>query len=160
MVDIRGTTSPAHYSVTARPNCSLSLTDTLRVYSIIVLFSLSFSFAFLLIGAWPVLFFSGAELIALGYCFYHVLLHAGDFEQLTIDDDKVVIAIHEHGQDKRVEFSGYWTRMVMDCMPDGYCRWLALRSSGREVEFGRHMTSEERLKLAGQLRSMLGGYMT
>lgn len=160
MVDIRGTTSPVHYSVTARPNCSLSPEGTLRVYLVIVLVSLSFSFVFMLIGAWPVLFFCGAELLALGYCFYHVLLHAGDFEQLTIDDDKVVVEIHELGRDSRIELNSYWTRMVLDCMPDGYCRWLALRSSGREVKFGRHLTSEERLKVAGQLRPMLGGFAT
>lgn len=160
MVDIRGTTSPVHYSVTVRPNCSLSPADTLRVFSVIVLISLGFSFVFVLIGAWPVLLFCGAELLALGYCFYHVLMHAGDFEQLTIDNDKVIVDIHELGHDQHVELSGYWTRLVLDSMPDGYCRWLALKSSGREVEFGRHMTSEERLKLAGQLRPRLGGYMT
>ena len=160
MVDIWGTTSSLHYCVTARPNCSLSPTGTLCAFSIIVLISLCLSFGFVLIGAWPVLFFSGAELFALGYCFYHVLRHAGYFEQLTIDDDKVVVEVHELGLDKRVELSGYWTRLVLDCMPDGYCRWLALRSSGREVEFGRHMTSEERLELASQLRPRLGGFMT
>lgn len=160
MVDIRGTTSPVHYSVTVRPNCSLSPAGTLRVFSVIVLISLSFSLVFVLIGAWPVLLFCGAELLALGYCFYHVLIHAGDYEQLTIDDDKVVIEIHELGHDRRVELSGYWTRMVLDCMPNGYCRWMGLRSSGREVEFGRRMTSEERLKLARQLKPILGGYMT
>ncbi len=159
MVEMSGTTSPMHYSVTARPNCSLSPAGTLRVFSVIVLISLSLSFGLVLIGAWPVLLFAGAELLALGYCFYYVLRHAEDYEQLTIDDDKVVVEIHEHGLDRRVELSGYWTRMVLDCMPDGYCRWLALRSSGCEVEFGRHMTSEERLKLARQLRPMLGRFV-
>lgn len=160
MVDISGTTSPVHYSVTVRPNCSLSPTDTLRVFFVIALISLSFSLVFVLIGAWPVLFFAGAELLALGYCFYHVLRHAGDYEQLTIDDDKVVVQIHEQGRDRCVKLSGYWTRLVLDCMPDGYCRWLALRSSGCEVEFGRHMTSDERLKVARQLRPILGGFVT
>lgn len=160
MVDISGTTSPMHYCVTARPNCSLSPSGTLCAYSIIVLISLCFSCIFVFIGAWPVLLFAGIELSALGYCFYHVLCHAGDYEQLTIDDDKVIVKIHEQGQDQRVELSGYWTRMVLECMPDGYCRWLALRSSGREVEFGRHLTSEQRLQVANQLRPMLGGYLT
>jgi uncharacterized membrane protein len=160
MVDIWGTTSSVHYCVTARPNCSLSPSGTLRAFIIIVLISLSFSFGFMLIGAWPVLFFSGAELFALGYCFYYVLLHGGDFEKLTIDDDKVIVDIHEPGHDSHIELSGYWTRLVLDCMPDGYCRWLALRSSDREIKFGRFMTSEERLELAHQLQPRLGGYMT
>ncbi len=160
MVEMSGTTSPMHYSVIAKPNCSLSPAGTLRVFSVIALISLSFSLVFVLIGAWPVLFFAGAELLALGCCFYHVLRHAGDYEQLTIDDDKVVVEIHEQGRDRRVELSGYWTRMVLGCMSDGYCRRLALRSGGREVEFGRHMTGDERLKLARQLRPILGRFMT
>jgi uncharacterized membrane protein len=160
MVDICGTASSVHYSVTARPNCSLSPAGTLCVFTIIVLISLSLSFSLLLIGAWPVLPFAVTELIALGYCFYHVLRHSGDFERLTMDDDKVIVEIHEPGQDKRTELNGYWAKMVIDCMPDGYCRRLALRSHGREVEFGRHMTSEERLQLVDQLKPRLGGFVS
>lgn len=159
MVDIRGTRSPPHYSVTARPNCSLSPSSTLRAFLIIVLISLSFSFVFAFMGAWPVLLFAAAELLVLGYCFYHVLQHAGDFEQLTIDDDKLIVDVHELGHDSHVELSGYWTRLVLDYMPDGDCLWLKFRSSGREIKFGRHMTSDERLELARQLKPMLGGYM-
>lgn len=160
MVDISGTTSSVLYSVTARPNCSLSLVGTLCVFSIIALISLILTFVFVLIGAWPVLPFAGAELVALGYSFYHVLHHASDFERLTIDDDKIIVEMHELGLDKRIELSGYWARVVLDCMPDGYCQRLALRSHGREIEFGRHMTSEERLKLAQQLKPRLGGFMS
>jgi len=160
MVDICGTASSERYSVTARPNCSLSPTGTLYVFSIIALISLSLSFSLLFIGAWPILLFAVPEIIALGYCFYDVLRHSGDFERLTMDNDKVIVEIHELTQDKRIELSGYWARMVIDCMPDGYCRRLALRSHGREVEFGRLMTSEERLKLADQLKTRLGGFMS
>ena len=160
MVDICGTASSVHYSVTARPNCSLSPAGTLCVFSIIVLISLSLSFSFLLIGAWPVLPFTVTELFALGYCFYHVLRHSEDFERLNMDDDKVTVETHELGQDKRTELSGYWAKIVLDCMPDGYCRRLALRSHGREVEFGRHMTSEERLQLVDQLKPRLGGFVS
>lgn len=158
MVDISDVASSVHYSITARPNCSLSPADTLCVFSIIALITLIFSFGFVLIGAWPVLPFAGAELLALGYCFNHIWRHAGDFERLTIDDDKVIVETHEPGHDKRIELSGYWARLVLDCVPDGYCRRLALRSHGREVEFGHHMTSEERLSLALQLKPRLGGY--
>lgn len=159
MVDIKGTTSPLHYSVTARPNCSLSPASTLRAFFVIVLISLSFSFVFVLIGAWPVLLFAGIELAVLGYCFYVVWQHASDFEQLTIDEDKLIVDVHELGHDSHVELSGYWTRLVLDYMPDGDCRLLKFRSSDREIKFGRHMTSDERIEVARQLKPMLGGYM-
>ncbi len=159
MINISGVASSGHYTVIARPNCSLSPAATLLVFSIISFISLVIAFTFLLMGAWPVLPFAGAELLALGYCFYHILLHSGDYESLSIDDDKVIVETHELKQDKRIELSGYWSRVVLDCMPNGYCRRLALRSHGREVEFGHHMTSEERLNLARQLKPRLGGFL-
>lgn len=158
MVDISGTAASVHYSITARPNCSLSSVGTLSVFSIITLITLFFSLAFVLKGAWPVLPFAGTELLTLGFCFYHVRRHTSDFERLTIDDDKVIVETHEPGHDKRIELNSYWARLVLDCMPDGHCRRLTLLSHGREVEFGRHMTSEERLSLALQLKPRLGGY--
>ncbi|MEO6118079.1 MAG: DUF2244 domain-containing protein [Methylotenera sp.] len=159
MINISSVASSGHYAVIARPNCSLSPAGTLLVFSIISLISLIIAFAFLLIGAWPVLPFAGAELLALGYCFYHTLLHSGDFERLSIDDDKVIVESHEPSQDKRIELSSYWSRVVLDCLPNGYCSRLALRSKGHEVEFGRLMTSEERLNVAGQLKLRLGGFL-
>ncbi len=159
MINISGVASSGHYTVIARPNCSLSPAATLVVFSIISFISLVISFIFLFMGAWPVLPFAGAELLALGYSFYHILLHSNDYESLSIEDDKVIVETHEPKHDVHIELSGYWSRVVLDCMPDGYCRRLALRSHGREVVFGRHMTSEERLDLACQLTPRLGGFL-
>lgn len=158
MLDVSDSTSSVHYSITARPNCSLSWGGTLCAFSIIALVTLLFACGFALIGAWPVLPFVAAELVAFSLCFLHVLRHARDFERLTIDDDKVVVETHTLDIDMHVELNGYWARVVLDCMPDGYCRRLALRSHGREVEFGRHLSSEERLALGGQLKLRLGGF--
>lgn len=160
MVSNSGVVSPVYYSITARPNCSLSPLATLCVFSVITLLTLSLSLSFLLIGAWPVLLFAGLELLVLAICFSHVWSHAGDFERLTMDDGKVIIETHEPGSDQHIELSGYWASLVLDCMSNGYCRRLALRSHGREVEFGRHMSSEERLNLALQLKPRLGGFLS
>ncbi|MES2637704.1 MAG: DUF2244 domain-containing protein [Pseudomonadota bacterium] len=160
MINISSVASSGHYAVVARPNCSLSPASTLLVFSIISLISLFIAFSFLLSGAWPILPFAGAELLALGYAFYHTLLHSSDFERLSIAEDKVIVESHEPNKDKRIEFNSYWTRVVLDCLPDGYCKRLTLRSKGHEVEFGRLMTSEERLNVAGQLKLRLGGFLT
>lgn len=159
MVDVCGSTSSVHYSITTRPNCSLSPEGTVRVFSVVTLVTLLFAFGCLLLGAWPVLPFAGAELVGLFLCFRHVWRHAGDYERLTMDDDKVVLETHQPGRDQHVELSGYWGQILMECMPDGYCERLALRSHGREIEFGRFLTSEERLELGQKLKSRLGGFM-
>ena len=158
MVDVTGTTSAEHYSITARPNCSLSPGGTLCLFFLIAAVVLVFSSIFALIGAWLVLPFVLVELLGFSLCFLHVWRHARDYERLTIDDDKVIVETHAPGYDRQVELSGYWARVVLECRSDGYCRRLALRSYGKEVEFGHHLSSEERLMLATHLRSRLGGY--
>jgi uncharacterized membrane protein len=44
----------------------------------------------------------------------------------------------------------------MECMADGGCSRLALRSHGREIEFGSFLNSDERLHFGRQLTSRLG----
>ena len=160
MLDISGAISSVHCSITARPNCSLTPKQTLLVFCIICLVTFLLALGFVIIGAWPILLFSSMELLAIGYCFYHTLRHASDYERLTIDDDKVVVETHEPGHDQRFELSGYWSRVVLDCLPNGYCRHLILRSHGREIEFGRYISSEERLDLARLLKPRLGGFLS
>lgn len=160
MVDVSGSASSLHYSITARPNCSLSPEETLCVFFVVSLTTLIFAFSFVLIGAWPVLPFAGVELLVLGFCFYRVWRHSHDFERLILEDGKVIVETHEPGCDKHFELNGYWARMVVDYTPDGSCQRLALRSHGREVEFGRHLSSSERLDVARQLKPRLGGFMT
>lgn len=156
MVDVSGTTSSAHYSITARPNCSLSAASTLCVFSIIAFVTLGISLSFALLGAWLVLPFAGIELVVLWLCFRHVWRHVHDFERLVIDNDKVIVDMHDPQSDCHIELNSYWAQVVMDMLPDGECRRLALRSHGKEIEFGRLLNSRERLDLGLNLKARLG----
>lgn len=159
MVDVCGSTSSVHYSITGRPNCSLSPAGSLCVFFMIALVTLLVAFTFFIMGAWPVVPFAGAELVAFYLCLRHVWVHASDYERLTIDHDRVVVEKHGPGLDQQIELSGYWARVIMDCKPDGYCRRLALRSHGKEIEFGHFLSSEERLNVGRLLESRLGGFL-
>lgn len=160
MLNISGAISSVHCSITARPNCSLTPKQTLVVFCIIAILTLLLAIAFVIIGAWPILLFSVMELVALAYCFEHILRHASDYERLTIDADTVIVETHEPDHDERFELNGYWLRIVLDCLPNGYCRHLILKSHGREIEFGRYISSEERLNLARLLKPRLGGFLS
>lgn len=149
-----------HCSITGRPNCSLSPAASRCAFFLIALATLSVAFGFFLIGAWMVLPFAGAELLVLYGCLHYVWLHASDYERLTIDDDKILVEKHAPGLDMQVEFNSYWARVILDCLPNGYCRRLALRSHGKEIEFGRFLSSEERLDVGRLLKSRLGGFLT
>lgn len=156
MVDVSGTTSSVHYSITARPNCSLSPAGTLCVFFIVAFFTLLIAIGFALLGAWLVLPFAGLELAVLWLCFRHIWRHVHDYERLVIDHDKVIVDKHELKSDSHVELNSHWAQVVMDMMPDGECRRLALRSHGREVEFGRLLNGHERLDLGLHLKSRMG----
>ncbi|MGJ0535108.1 MAG: DUF2244 domain-containing protein [Methylocystis sp.] len=160
MVDVCGSTSSVHYSITARPNCSLSPAGTLCAFFIITFVTLTIASGFTLLGAWPVLPFAGIELLILWLCFRHIWRHVHDYERLTIDDHKVIVEKHDPKCDSHIELNGYWAQVVMEYMPDGECRRLALRSHGKEIEFGRLLNSEERLNLGRQLQSRLGHSQT
>ncbi len=158
MLDVSNTAASEHYSITARPNCSLPPAACACVFSFIAFISLSVALVFTMLGAWPVLFFSGLELLGLGWGFGYTCRHAGDYERLTIDDGKIVVERHDPDHDYLWELSCYWACVVMDCQPDGGCRRLALRSHGREIEFGNFLSGKERYDIGKQLKSRFGGF--
>jgi uncharacterized membrane protein len=81
--------------------------------------------------------------------------HAGDFESIAIKDDHVLVERWETGQVSRYEFNRYWAQVVVSHSASGGKSVLALRSHGREVEFGQHLTEEQRDALARKLRQQL-----
>ncbi len=160
MVDVSGTASSEHYSITARPNSSLTPAGALCVVILISLFTLAVATVCALIGAWPVLIFAFIELYVVYCCFNQYLRHAWDYEQLTIDGDKVEVVRHELGHDDmQVNLNSFLANVVMECDPDGSCRRLSLVSNGREVEFGRLMSCDERMILGKQLKPRFKGFL-
>jgi uncharacterized membrane protein len=127
------------------------------VVTIIASFSLLIGLGFFLIGAWPVLPFTGLEVLAVALAFHHVHRHAGDYESLTIEGDSLAIEKHDCNHDSRTVFNRYWAQVLLRQRPSGD-HALLLRSHSREVEFGRRFLSDEqRLMLARQLRACVGG---
>jgi uncharacterized membrane protein len=85
--------------------------------------------------------------------FRYVDLHAADYECLEINGDRVRIEIREGKAVRRVELNRHWAQVVRRDA-SGRPR-LALRSHGREVEFGRHLTNAERERVARELLRQL-----
>jgi len=159
MVDIVGAASSAHYCVTIRPNCSFPaaghfyfLALTLPVYSFIAV-------GFTLLGAWPVVPFFLLALATLAHACYQMQRHAGDFERITIDDDKMILETHDPKSDEHYEFNCYWAKVILyeEEGISGHC-FLALRSHGREVPFGRLLSDDERAMVGRELQIHLSGF--
>ncbi len=145
----------ANYSITAKPNCSLTPRQKIWVFVAVAIFPLVVSTGFFIAGAWMVLPFAGFELLGLGLAFYLMHCHAEDYESITITGDSLAVERREYKTISRMVFQCYWARVILRDAPGGEQK-LWLRSHGREVEFGRYMNNEARLILAGQLKRRTG----
>lgn len=147
--------SVVDYKIVARPNCSLTPSGRVGVVAILAIFSLTVAIGFGLAGAWMVFPFAGLELLALAYAFYYINCHAGDYESITIDGDRIAIEQHSYKKSNQVVFHRYWAQVLLREAPGGE-QSLWLRSHGREVEVGRYMSNDQRLALAEQLQKRTG----
>lgn len=142
--------------IVARPNQSMSSTGMLGLLAVIAFFSILISIAFGLLGAWLVLPFAGLELLALGYAFYYVHCHSGDYESITIDGDRLAVEKRDYKQVSQVVLNRHWARVSLRELPGGE-QSLLLRAHGKEIEFGRHfLNNEQRQALAQQLKKSVG----
>ncbi len=143
----------ADHVFVARRNNSLSSTDRMWIFGCVCAFSTSIALAFAAFGAWPVMPFTGLEMAVLYAAFRYVDRHASDYEIIEIRGDRVRIETRVGSQVHSVEFNRHWAQLVTS---DGSGEpRLALRSHGREVEFGRHLTSKDRERVARELRQQL-----
>lgn len=146
----------AHYSITLRPNNSISGRGRLIVVGVLAFMSLAVAIAFGLIGAWMVLPFAGLELAALAYAFYYMHCHVNDFESITIEGDTLKVVQYSYSQQKEFSFNRYWVKVITKVLPCGD-ELLFLSAHGKEIEFGgRYMNNEQRLVLAQQLKQYVG----
>ena len=148
-----GIAGAAGYSLVARRNNSLTSTGRLIVFAFIFVVSVGIALAFAVLGAWLILPFAGLEMLVLYLAFRYVDRHAGDYERIAIDGDRVELEFCDGGVTRRHELNRRWAQLVMS----GDGRRLALRSHGREFEVGRYLNAEQRQKTARQLQQQLHG---
>ena len=141
------------YSLIARRHCSLQGAERWRAFWIVALVSGLIATGFASIGAWPILPFTGLELLALYIAFRRLSSDAGDYEQVTIHGDRLIVEAHTRGRLQRFESNRYWTQVVV--RKDVRSCQVALRSHGREIEFGTLLSEGGRLAAARQLQDLL-----
>lgn len=137
----------------ARRNNSLSSTGRWWIFRFILAFSTAIALGFVAIGAWPVMPFTGLEMVVLYAAFRYIDRHASDYEILKISGDRVRIETRVGSQVKCVEFNRQWAQLVTNDR-SGAPR-LALRSHGREFAFGSHLGGADLERVARELRQHL-----
>lgn len=143
------------YKIIARPNNSLSSEGAMKLMAILGVIALVVAIAFTHIGAWLVLPFAGLELLAFALAFYHIRVHAADFESITIDGDTVLIEKKSSRTTSAEVFQRYWTQVSVKESVGGK-NALMIGSHGKEVEFGKYfIDDEQRIVLMRELKKKL-----
>jgi uncharacterized membrane protein len=95
------------------------------------------------------------EILAFALAFYHVRVHASDFESITIDGDEVLVERKYSRQFTSDVFHRYWTQVTVKESVGGKSA-LMIGSHGKEVEFGKHfIDDEQRIALMRELKKKL-----
>jgi uncharacterized membrane protein len=145
----------ADFTLVARRNNSLSSGGRFLVLGSLAVVILAISLGFALNGAWLVFPFAGLDLLVVYLAFRYVERRAGDYECIAFRDDNIVIESQNKGKTDRFEFNRQWVQVTFIEAQGGDRGRLLLRSHGKEVAFGNHLTGEQRAAVARRLKEHL-----
>jgi uncharacterized membrane protein len=142
----------AEFTFVARRNNSLSSGGRFLVLGSLAVVILAISLGFALNGAWLVFPFAGLDILVVYLAFRYVEQRAGDYECLAFNDDNIVVERQCKGKTERFEFNRHWVQFVFIEAQGGERGRLLLRSHGKEVAFGIHLTGERLAAVARRLK--------
>lgn len=155
-VEEQSPTGQSEKRIVLRPNGSLDMYGARLLIGGLSITLVIVACYFAVIGCWVVVPFIAAVLIGTVYCLLHSLRQNSAFEVITVDKDRLRIAIGGQGTASHCEFQRYWANVnLVRSKLKGYPSRLAIRSHGREIEIGRFLMESERRDLALRLTGLL-----
>lgn len=145
----------AEFTFVARRNNSLSSGGRLLVVGSLAAVIFAIALGFALNGAWLVFPFAGLDILVVYLVFRYVEQRAGDYECISFHDDKIVIESRRKAKTDSFEFNRHWIQISFVESRGAQSGRLLLRSHGKEVEFGDHLTDEQRAAVARRLKEHL-----
>lgn len=138
------------FSLTLKRNCSTTPAALASVFVALALVVLAIAAGFAAVGAWLVLPFAGLEVVLLGAAFVVHARRAADYERFELREGRLTVEVVEaqHRRSFAVDAHGARVQVEKDRA------WL--RCSGQqELEIGRHLDVEARLRFAAELTRRL-----
>ncbi|RKP49529.1 DUF2244 domain-containing protein [Trinickia fusca] len=133
-------------------NCSVSPRQFVCFYASLALFSLAIALLLVVRGAWPVLPFTGIELLVVGIAFVIHARHAVDYERIRLFPNRLVIERVSAERLTQFEFNPRWVRVEWGTsLRDP----VKLVSRGETVAVGQHLAQYRRAQFANELRMWL-----
>ncbi|MDY0872078.1 DUF2244 domain-containing protein [Dongia rigui] len=115
----------------------------------------AYAMTFLIIGAWPIFGFIGAEWLLFWYLFSRHFRGDRRAERLRLFQDRLVVErIDAKGRFQAFSLQPYWLQVVLARAAD-VDNALYLRSHGKQIEIGAFLSEPERRDFAGELTRIL-----
>jgi uncharacterized membrane protein len=133
-------------------NCSVSPRQFVLFYASLAMSSLVIAGLVVIRGAWPVLPFTGIELLVVGVAFLIHARHTIDYERIRLYPNRLVIEQMSAQRLTQYEFNPRWVRVEHGASPRDP---IKIVSRGQAVVVGMHLPHYRRASFAGELRSAL-----
>jgi uncharacterized membrane protein len=139
----------AGFSLTLKRNCSISPAGLAGVFAALALVVLAIGAGFAIAGAWLVLPFAGLEVLLLGAAYVLYARRAADYERIVLDSGRLMVEVGEAQRTLRYEMEA---RRVSVCLEE---ERVLLRGAREQLELGRHLDADTRMRFAAELQKRL-----
>jgi uncharacterized membrane protein len=147
---------PELFSALLTPHRSLNRTGFLLVMAFVSFVSFAAGFAFLLMGAWPVLGFFGLDVLAIYWAFRINFRRARATEEISVTPSELrVRRISHRGQVVEFVLNPLWVRLDQKTHAEFGIEKLYLVSRGRHVAIASFLGAEEKASFAKALTAAL-----
>jgi uncharacterized membrane protein len=137
------------------PNRSLSNTGFYVVMGIVTVVNVLSAIYYFILGAWPIIFFAGADILAVWLAFHLSYRQGRHHERLIMTHDELwVCRVLPSGHETRWRLQPFWTSLTMK-RPADHDSQLQLISHGRRLIVGSFLSPAERGELADALDAAL-----
>ncbi|MDB5656081.1 MAG: hypothetical protein JWQ94_3694 [Tardiphaga sp.] len=147
---------PELFSALLRPHRALSRTGFFVLMGFVCTISFIAGFAFLMMGAWPVLGFFGLDALAIWWAF-HVNIRRGDAtEEITVTPSQIrVRRVSHRGHISEWVLNPLWAQLEQVSHPEFGIEQLFLVSRGRRISIARFLGAEEKASFVKALIAAL-----
>jgi uncharacterized membrane protein len=139
------------------PNCSLTQRTAALFFAGLCVFCLTLAALLALKGMWPILPFSGLEMLLVGWALHASLARRYRSEIITLTDSDVSVESRDRAHCHLTVFQRHWAQVKLRCPASRlHPSRLTIESHGRQCELGSFLTDEERYGLAVRLQRLIG----
>jgi len=142
------------------PNRSLTNDGFKRVLALVIGVNLMNAFIYFTVGAWPVAFFCGVDILIVWIAFKISYAQGRKHERVMLTDEALWISrVLPSGHETRWKLSPYWAKISIE-RPVEHDTQLKITEKGRTLILGSFLSPRERGELATALDKALAALRT